>query len=112
MRLIDSILASFLLKNHYKIRLLLTEKLYTIMGCNCKKKYDALKEYSDDPTENSGEHGIFHKIMLSLAQLCFGILLAPLIIVIMVLFLAYLIVCLIFGINPKINLKIPFKKKR
>lgn len=82
------------------------------MGCNCKKKYDVLKKYSDEPFENSGEHGIFYKIMLSLAQLCFGILLAPLIIVVTIPFILWIIVCIMIGKEPVIKLKIPFKKKK
>lgn len=82
------------------------------MGCNCKKKYDALKKYSDEPSENSGEHGIFYKIMLFLAQLCIGILLAPLIIVVTIPFILWIIVCIMMGKEPVIKLKIPFKKKK
>jgi len=81
------------------------------MGCNCKKKYDALRKFSDNPVDDTEKDNIFWKILVFFARAICGILLAPLIIVIMVLFLAYIIVCLIFGINPKINLKIPFKKK-
>lgn len=80
------------------------------MGCNCKKKYDVLRKYSDNPDGNDENGSIFWKILVFVARIVLGILLAPLIIVITIPFLLYIIICLMFGIEPVINLKIPFKK--
>ena len=82
------------------------------MGCNCKKKYDVFKKYSDNPDGNDENTNIFWKIIVFIARFIFWILLAPLIIVITVPFLVYIIICLMFGIEPVVNLKIPFKKKK
>lgn len=80
------------------------------MGCNCKKKFDKLKEYSDEPTHDGENKGIIFKFFLFFVQLFFGILLAPLIIVITIPFIIYVIICIMFGIEPNVILKIPFKK--
>ena len=82
------------------------------MGCNCKKKYDVLKKYSDNPSESDGNGGILWKIVVFLAQMVFGILIAPLIIVIAAIFIIYMIICIMFGLEPNIVLKIPFKKHK
>ena len=82
------------------------------MGCNCKKKYDVLREFTDNPVEKDKNDNIFWKILVFVARIIFGILLAPLIIVITVPFLLYLIVCIMFGIEPVIKLKIPFNIKK
>lgn len=82
------------------------------MGCNCKKKYDVLKKYSDDPAENDEKGGILWKIVVFLAQMALGILIAPLIIVIAAIFVIYMIICVTFGLEPNIVLKIPFKKHK
>ena len=82
------------------------------MGCNCKKKYDALKKFSDNPSEKEENGGILWKIVVFLAQMAFGILLAPLIIVITAIFVIYTIICIMFGIEPNVVLKIPFRKRK
>ena len=82
------------------------------MGCNCKKKYDVLKKYSDNPSEKDGKDGILWKILIFLAQMAFGILIAPLIIVIAAIFIIYTIVCIMFGVEPNVVLKIPFRKHK
>jgi hypothetical protein len=80
------------------------------MGCNCKKKYDVFKKYSDASSDEQEKSNIFWKILVSLCRIFIGILLAPLIIVIMLMFVLYVIVCIMIGVEPTINLK-PFKKK-
>lgn len=82
------------------------------MGCNCKKKHDVLKKYSDNPSDNSENGGFLWKIVVFLAQMVFGILIAPLIIVIAAVFIIYMIICIMFGIEPNVRLKIPFKKRK
>lgn len=82
------------------------------MGCNCKKKYDAFRKYSDTPNEKDENGSILGKIILFLAKMVFGILLTPLIIVIMAIFVIYVIICMIFGIEPNIVLKMPFKQRK
>lgn len=82
------------------------------MGCNCKKKHDILKKYSDTPGEDSVKRGIIVKFFLFLAQFSLGILLAPLIIVITIPFVIYVIICIMFGLEPNIVLKNPFKRKK
>lgn len=82
------------------------------MGCNCKKKYDTLKKYSDSPSENDVKDGVLWKIIVFLAQMAFGILVAPLIIVIVAVFVVYVIFCIMFGIEPNVVMKIPFKKRK
>ena len=82
------------------------------MGCNCKKKYDVLKKYSDNPSESDENGGILWEIVVFLAQMAFGILIAPLIIVIAAVFIIYMIICIMFGFEPNIVLKIPFKKHK
>lgn len=82
------------------------------MGCNCKKKYDEFRKYSDNPDEKDEKGGILWKIAVFLVKLVFGILLTPLIMVIMALFVIYVIVCIILGVEPNVVLKIPFKKRK
>lgn len=82
------------------------------MGCNCKKKYDTLRKYSDNPVDDTEKENVFWKILVFVARFVFGILLAPLIIVITVPFLVYVIICMMFGIDPTFKFKIPFKKKK
>lgn len=82
------------------------------MGCNCKKKYDVLKKYSDNPSENDGNDNILWKIIVFFVQMALGILLAPLIIGITLIFVIYMIICIMFGVEPNVVLKIPFKKRK
>lgn len=82
------------------------------MGCNCKKKYDILKKYSDESDGDKENKSIIFKIFLFFAQFCLGILVAPLIIVITIPFIIYMIICIMFGIEPNVVLKIPFKKHK
>lgn len=81
------------------------------MACNCKKKYDVFKKYSDNPSDDVEKNNIFWKILLFFCRIFLGILLAPLIIVIMLMLVFYVIGCIIVDVDPTINLKIPFKKK-
>ena len=82
------------------------------MGCNCKKKSDILKKYSDKPLESDANDGVLRKIAMFFVQMIFGILIAPLIIVISAVFIIYMIFCIMFGVEPNVVLKIPFKKKK
>lgn len=82
------------------------------MGCNCKKKYDILKKYSDNRDESETNVGVIRRIAQFFAQFLFGILLAPLIIVVTVPFIFYVVICIMFGIEPNLVLKIPFKKRK
>lgn len=82
------------------------------MGCNCKKKYDVLKKYSDNPDGDSENMGKIKKIVQFFLRLAFGILIAPLIIVITIPFIIYVIICVMFGIEPRLVLKNPFKKRK
>ena len=82
------------------------------MGCNCKKKYNILKKYSDNRDEPEVSYSGIRRIIQFFAQFLFGILLAPVIICVTVPFIIYVIICIMFGIEPNVVLNIPFKKRK
>lgn len=84
------------------------------MGCNCKKNYDAMSPYSDEPIfENNGKFSsMLSKFFTFLLSIPFGILCAALFIVMAVPVVIYVTICVIFGVQPHFNLKLPFRKKK
>ena len=85
------------------------------MACNCKKNYDEMEKYADDHVDgidNEGKTNIFLKILEFLYRIPLGILAAALIIIMMVPFLIYTIICVIFGLEPHINIKLPRKFRK
>ncbi len=84
------------------------------MGCNCKKNYDALEPFSDEHIEGQGEkkESILRKIVMFLLRIPFGILCAALFIIMAVPFLIFVAICVIFGVQPRLKLKLPLRKKK
>lgn len=85
------------------------------MPCNCKKSYDEMEKYSDDHVENGNglqKPGILYRFFTFLLQIPFGILCAALIIIMFVPCLIYVLVCVIFGLEPHFTLKLPRKKNK
>lgn len=84
------------------------------MACNCKKNYDALEPFSDEHIDGNGEEkeGILRKIIMFLLRIPFGILCAALFIIMAVPFLIFVAICVIFGVQPRVNLKLPMRKKK
>lgn len=84
------------------------------MACNCKKNYEAMEPFSDEAI--GGQTGktstVLSEIFSFLLRIPFGILCAALFIIMAVPFLIYVAICVIFGVQPHINLKLPLKKKK
>ena len=84
------------------------------MACNCKKNYNALEPFSDEHIDGQGDKkdSILRKFITFLLSIPFGILCAALFIIMAVPFLIFVTICVIFGVQPRINLKLPLKKKK
>lgn len=81
------------------------------MGCNCKKKYDVMKKYSDEGnTDDENKLSTSQKLAKIPMQIMFGILCGAVIIVALVPMLIYVIGCLMLGKQPEFKIK-RFKKK-
>ena len=72
------------------------------MGCNCKRKADAIADAAGGYQENE-EHGWLWKIGMIPVQLVFGIICFALIIVMVVPFLLYLLFCLVTGSEANVR---------
>ena len=83
------------------------------MGCKCKEKIDYIKALGDDAEERSeSKLGFFGNIFKFLFRLVFGIICGAIIIIVAVPALIYVIICLLFGLNPKFNISWLIRKKR
>lgn len=75
------------------------------MACNCKKKYETLKQYADNnPDLEKVVNNPFMKILRFVLQIGFGILCGAVFIVMVIPFLIYVIISMMFG--KEINLNI------
>ena len=84
------------------------------MACNCKKNYDALEPFSDEHIDGQEDKkdSILRKFILFLLRIPFGILCAALFIIMAVPFLIFVAICVIFGVQPRVKLKLPFLNKK
>ena len=92
------------------------------MGCNCKKTKKTFKKYSDSEITSTELRGrgnfsfinALKTILLVINQFVLGIVACALFLILIVPMLLYLIVCLLFGLEPRIVVKPPmnwFNKK-
>lgn len=85
------------------------------MACKCKQNYDEMNKFADDYVENdegTQEPGILYKIFTFLLRIPFGILCAVLIIIMFVPCLIFVLICIIFGLEPHFKLKLPRKMNK
>lgn len=82
------------------------------MGCNCKEKFNRYKSLSEDPVEDDGKLGFFGRLFKFLFQMVFGIICGAIIIIVAVPALIYVIICLLFGLNPKFNISWLVRRKK
>lgn len=84
------------------------------MGCNCKKTFNKMEKYSDDynpKEEGKNKLNWFLKIIQFILQLCFGIFVGTICIIILPFFILYIIYCMIFNKTVKLNLGKKHNKK-
>lgn len=74
------------------------------MGCNCKKQFNKMLKYADKGEEDNEKEGLLVKIIQYIMGMGFGIIVAALFIVIVIPLLAYIIICVIFGLEPHIRI--------
>ena len=80
------------------------------MSCNCKNKLKTMEGYSDNISEDENLN-IVEKILQNIMQIGFGIIIGAILIVIMVPFLLYLIICIMFKKEPSFRI-INFNKNK
>lgn len=87
------------------------------MGCNCKKKYNAMKKYADNKEEIEKEElnqNIINKVATFFLQIIFGVVASCILILIIVPMMIYVSICLILGKEAYIKIINPqrfFRKK-
>ncbi len=75
------------------------------MGCNCKKKVDAInKKYGDGGNDVEKTNFLF-KFLEFISQIALGILCGAIIIVMIVPMLIYVILCMMFGKQATFRIK-------
>lgn len=74
------------------------------MGCACKRSLKNAEKYNDDPIEEQSPN-IIKQITQKLVQLCFGVIVGCLLIVVSIPFLFYVIGCLMLGKEPHLMIK-------
>ena len=87
------------------------------MGCNCKKTYDKMARYSDDVVLRQNKRDLsigsgFKSILFVFTQFIFGTICAGIVIIFIVPVLIYVIVCLLFGLEPSVRIPNPYKHFR
>lgn len=82
------------------------------MGCKCKEKFNQFKSLSEDEEEEEYKLGFFGNIFKFLFRLVFGIICGVIIIIVAVPALIYVIICLLFGLNPKFNISWLVRRKK
>lgn len=85
------------------------------MGCNCKKTYNIMSKYSDNPEElaNEKENPIV-KLFAVILQVIFGAIIGCIVLIFIFPLLIYVTLCLMTGREPSIRLTNPknwFKRK-
>lgn len=75
------------------------------MPCNCKKRLEKIEEkYGDNPIVTNKSLNIWLKILKFILQIPFGILVGGIVIVILIPMLAYIIFCMMFGLEAKFRI--------
>lgn len=74
------------------------------MGCACKNKIKAFEKYSDDNNEVQEESNIIMKILHFVFQMCFGVFVGVLFIIVTIPLLIYIIGCMMLGKQPTVML--------
>lgn len=95
---------NFLLKNVNEIVIFIILIKIIEMGCNCKKKAEMIEaKYGDGKSGISAKLNPIMKVIQFFAQMAFGIVFGAIIIVMVIPMLIYIILCMMFGREPKIN---------
>ena len=79
------------------------------MSCNCKKTVDKINEKYGDGIDKPKRTNPISKIIQFFAQMIIGLICGAIIIVMIVPMLIYVIICIMFGRQPKIRIKNPNK---
>lgn len=82
------------------------------MGCNCKKRIENIKKYSDNKhNEEQINDNLVNKIARIIVQIVVGIIACCIFVIVVIPIIIYLMVCIIIGKEPNIRIKKSFFKK-
>lgn len=85
------------------------------MGCACKNRVKNIEKFSDDNTQYDEKPNFVMRILQSIVQMIFGIVVGAIIIVATIPLLIYIIGCIMLGKQPVIiinKIKNLFSKKK
>lgn len=81
------------------------------MGCNCKRTFNNMGKYADEDSSNGPDYNIFIRIIGYFLQICFGILVFCISIIILPIILIWFVGCIILRKNPTLDISKIINKK-